>query len=440
MTMNAVENYILQNPKSKELFQRSSKSLPGANTRTVLSFPPFPFYIDKANGCRIIDIDGNERIDFINNYTSYILGHSHPKVIAAIKEQLGKITAVAAPTEPEVLLAEEIKRRLPSVHLVRFCNSGTEATMLGIRAARMFTKREIIVRMIGSYHGSHDYASVHPGLNTPNASLSYGIPPGTTCSILFVPFNDIPGTLKIIEPLSQEIAAVLIEPIMGIGVLPASPDYISFLRDFTNRTGSLLIFDEVISFRISYHGAQGEMGITPDLTTLGKIIGGGLPIGAVGGRADIMELFNPSRSEGIVHGGTFNGNPLTMAAGLSTLRELTPDVFKRLSADREFFCGELRALFLKAGIPVQILESGSLFCIHFSEKGIHSPRDMEKFVKKKRQELFHLVAINRGVMLAPRGLGCLSTVMTREDLMEAVHQIELTLRDLKELREFSSNY
>jgi len=221
---------------------------------------------------------------------------------------------------------------------------------------------------------------------------------------------------------------------MGTGVLPASSAYLHFLRDFTKKTGSLLIFDEVISFRIGYHGAQGEMGITPDITTLGKIIGGGLPIGAVGGRADIMELFNPSRRGVLPHGGTFNGNPLTMAAGLATLGELTPEVFSRLSANTEWFCGELRKLFQKAGISVQILEIGSLFCIHFSENPIQSPRDMERYVNLKRKGDFHLAAINRGVMFAPRGLGCLSTVMSREDLMDALQRIELAISDLKILQ------
>jgi len=379
----------------------------------------------------VFDIDGNERIDFLNNYTSYILGHGHPKVLSAIAEQAPQVIAVASPTPWEVDLAEEIKRRLPSLELLRFCNSGTEATMLAIRVARKFTKREKIVRMFGSYHGSHDYAAVSESI-TSSQSLNSGIPPGTHNSIVFVPFNDISSTQSILEPLSSDIAAIIIEPVMGTGVIPATREYLSFLRNFTLRSGSILIFDEVISFRIGYQGAQGYYGITPDLTSLGKIIGGGLAIGAVGGRTDIMNLFNPLVSGTIAHGGTFNANPLTMAAGLATLKELSPETFVRLEKDTLYFCEEVRKLFKKEGVPVQVLQIGSMFCIHLTEKEILRPKDIEINVDPRRRELFNIALANRGILLAPRGLGCLSTVMSRADLTEAVNRIHQTLSDLKD--------
>jgi glutamate-1-semialdehyde 2,1-aminomutase len=429
MTTPIEKKYLSLNQKSNILYQKAHSALPGASTRSGIVFTPFPYYISRGSGCRVYDIDNNERIDFLNNFTSYILGHNHPSVVKAIVEQSGKLMGVAAPTELEIELAEEIKKRVPSIELIRFCNSGTEATMSCMRVARMFTRREIIVRISGSYHGSHDYSSVS---ELSDSNPDFGIPTGVINSICFIPFNDIPTSQKILDSISRNIAAVIIESVMGAGVLIATQPYLKFLREFTRKNGSLLIFDEVITLQVAYNGAQGRFGIVPDLTSLGKIIGGGLPVGAFGGRNDIMQLYNPRSNRPIPHGGTFNANPLTMAAGLATLRELSVETLKRLETDTVFFCDELRKVFKQEGIPVCINQIGALFNIHFSEREISTPSDMNDYVNVFRKVQFHMAASNRGIMIALRGLGCLSTVMTRQDLTEAVNRIRLAIQDLKE--------
>ncbi|HET9221861.1 MAG TPA: aspartate aminotransferase family protein, partial [Roseiflexaceae bacterium] len=321
------QRYHDSTPRSQALYQRATGALPGGNTRTTLYMQPYPFYFDHGSGCRVYDADGNERLDFINNYTSLILGHAHPKVVAAVERQVGRGLSAAAPTELEVALAEAIKERLPSIDLLRFTNSGTEATMLALRAARAYTGREKIAKIIGSYHGSHDYASADP------ATANAGIPESVVDTLVMLPFNDPQAAEQIVERHRHELAAVIVEPVMGAGgVIAAEPKFLQTLRAITARHGIALIFDEVIAFRLGYHGAQGRYGITPDLTTLGKIIGGGLPVGAVGGREALMACFDPRRPGAIGHGGTFNGNPMTMAAGLATLEELTSATYEHLEA------------------------------------------------------------------------------------------------------------
>ena len=325
-----VRSYEPLTAASRALWERALGSLPGGNTRTTIFHDPYPVYVARGAGCRVWDADGVERIDFISNYTSLILGHCHPRVVEAVQGQTARLMSVAAPNELEIDLAERIRERLPSVDLIRFTNSGTEATMLALRAARAFTGREKIAVFAGGYHGSHDYAASIPS-DAAAAPGGQGIPAAVADSIVVAPFDDRDGTLAALEPHLGELAAVIVEPVLGAGgVVPATAGFLAFLRELTRDAGALLVFDEVISFRIGYHGAQGRLGVTPDLTTLGKIIGGGLPVGALGGRADVMELFDPRRDDRIGHGGTFNANPLTMAAGLATLDELTPERYDGL--------------------------------------------------------------------------------------------------------------
>ena len=281
---------------SHELWERALGSLPGGNTRTTIFHDPYPVYVERGEGCRVWDADGVERIDFISNYTSLILGHCHPRVVEAVQSQAARLMSVAAPNELEIELAERLRERLPSVELVRFANSGTEATMLALRAARAFTGREKIAVFAGGYHGSHDYAASIPGdvVRRPGRAGHPGRVSPTP--LVVAPFDDREGTLAALEPHLGELAAVIVEPVLGAGgVVPATAGFLAFLRELTRDAGALLVFDEVISFRIGYHGAQGRLGVTPDLTTLGKIIGGGLPVGALGGRADVMALFDPRR-------------------------------------------------------------------------------------------------------------------------------------------------
>jgi glutamate-1-semialdehyde 2,1-aminomutase len=387
------ENHVMYENRtaaSRELWERALGSLPGGNTRTTIFHDPYPVYVERGEGCRVWDADSVERIDFISNYTSLILGHCHPRVVEAVQSQAARLMSVAAPNELEIELAERIRERLPSVELVRFANSGTEATMLALRAARAFTGREKIGVFAGGYHGSHDYAAGVPA--DPSAAPGGpGIPAGVADTLVVSPFDDREGTLAALEPHLGELAAVIVEPVLGAGgVVPATAGFLAFLRELTRDAGALLVFDEVISFRIGYHGAQGHLGVTPDLTTLGKIIGGGLPVGALGGRADVMELFDPRAEGRLPHGGTFNANPLTMAAGLATLGELTPERYVEL----EELTDELvEGVNERTGASAASV--GSLFRIETPDlPGLHTS------------------LLANGILMTPRGMGCLSTPMT----------------------------
>jgi glutamate-1-semialdehyde 2,1-aminomutase len=410
------DEYERLTARSRTLWERALESLPGGNSRTTIFLDPYPVYLVSGEGCRVTDVDGVERIDFINNYTSLILGHCHPRVVDAVQRQAARMMSAAAPSELEVELAERIRQRLPSVERIRFANSGTEATMLALRGARAFTGRAKIATFAGGYHGSHDYAasiprdpSVPPG--------GPGIPDAVAETVVVAPFDDVEGTRAALEPHLDDLAAVIVEPVLGSGgVRPASRKFLAFLRELTREAGSLLVFDEVISFRVGYGGAQGEVGVTPDLTTLGKVIGGGLPVGAFGGRADVMALFDPRSERAIGHGGTFNANPLSMAAGLATLAELTSERYEQLSALTTELVTRLEALFARSGVEGSVTRAGSLFNLHFPAP--ETSRDL------------NLALLAHGILFTPRGMGCLSVPMTRAEVDAVVEAAELGLREL----------
>jgi glutamate-1-semialdehyde 2,1-aminomutase len=408
--MSAEQHYEQLTPGSRALFERALGLLPGGNTRTTIFHDPYPVYLVSGEGCRVTDADGVERIDFISNYTSLILGHRHPRVVEAVQRQAGLLMSAAAPNELEVELAERIRERLPSVEQIRFANSGTEATMLALRAARAFTGRTTIGTFAGGYHGSHDYAASIPA--DPAVSPGGpGIPAAVAETVVVAPFNDLEATHAVLEPRLADLAAVIIEPVLGSGgVLPATDEFLAFLRGLTHDAGALLVFDEVISFRVGYHGAQGRVGITPDLTTLGKIIGGGLPVGAFGGRADIMALFDPRSDRPLGHGGTFNANPLTMAAGLATLAELTPERYDELEALAVELREQLTELFADTGVSGSVTQAGSLFNLHLEDAAS-----------------LHLSLLNNGILFTPRGMGCLSTPMTGIEVGVFVDAVRLGL-------------
>src|SRR5207302_4824682 len=323
-------------PRSRALHEKAVAVMPGGTTRTTTYFDPYPVYIERGEGCRVWDADGNERIDMLGNYTPMILGHAHPKVVEAIQKQAARGTGFAAANAIEVQLATLLCERVPSLHAARFCNSGTEATMFAMRLARAFTGRAKIARIEGGYHGTHDYAEVstNPDVDragppdAPTAQAdSIGTPGWALEQTVVLPFNNPDAAEAIIRREAGGLAAVILEPIIGAGgVIAATPDYLERLRSVTAELSILLIFDEVISLRVAPGGAQELYGVMPDLTTLGKIIGGGLPVAAFGGRADVMELLDPRRQPNLAQGGTYNGNPLGMAAGLAAMTELTPDV------------------------------------------------------------------------------------------------------------------
>ena len=319
--MTLVDDYLARTPRSRALFERATGSLPGGSTRTTVYSAPYPPYIESGAGLGVRDVDGNEYRDFLCNYTSLILGHAHPSVTAAVEAQVRRGSAFAAPTGLEVELAEEIRGRLPSIEQLRFSSSGTEATMFAIRGARAFTGRPLIATFERAYHGTHDVVMTGTA----------GVPAAMSALRVELPWGDADGVEAALRGREAELAAILIEPVQGAGgVRAADPAFLAFLRAYTERVGALLVFDEIISFRVGPGGAQGRFGVRPDLTTLGKIIGGGYPLAAFGGRADVMAQFDARRPGAVSHGGTFNGSPVAAAAGLATLRELTPDVYDRL--------------------------------------------------------------------------------------------------------------
>ena len=415
--------------------------MPGGTTRTTTYFDPYPLYITRGEGCRIWDADGIERIDMLGNYTAMILGHAHPKVVEAIRKQAALGTGFAAANPVEVQLAELLCERVPSLEAVRFCNSGTEATMFAMRLARAFTGRPKIARIEGGYHGTHDYAEVstHPDVDragppdAPTAQAdSIGTPGWALEQTVVLPFNNPEAAEAIIRREAGGLAAVILEPIIGAGgVIAATPDYLERLRSVTAELSILLIFDEVISLRVAPGGAQELYGVMPDLTTLGKIIGGGLPVAAFGGRADVMELLDPRRQPNLAQGGTYNGNPLGMAAGLAAMTELTPDVYVDLNRKGARVCEQLTEVLATHGVRAQVNGVGSLFAIHFTDKPVVDYRTKASSDQKVTHEFF-LGLVNHGVLIAPRAMGSLSTPMEEGDLDRFIDAVDAVVGEQKE--------
>jgi len=412
-------------PESRRLFERARKVMPGGNTRTTVFIDPFPIYAARGEGCRIWDVDGNVYYDCINNFTALIHGYNHPDVTAAAIDQMPLGTAFGAPTVSEIELAELLVERLPSVEQVRFANSGTEGVMMAIKAARAFTGRPKIVKIEGAYHGSYDFAEVSLDSSPANwgdmpASTPYakGTPRGVLEDVIAVPFNDIEVLRAVFAAHGREIAGVLIDPMPNrAGLIPARKDYLDAMVAIAHAAGALVIFDEVISFRLGYSGAQGLWDIRPDLTALGKIIGGGFPVGAVGGRADIMAVFDPTHGKpALPHGGTFTANPVTMRAGLAAMRALTEDSFVRLDRLGALLREEIGTSLRRHGLDGQCVGLGSLFKVHFTSRPVTDYRSVYPGpAERKKLDAFHKGLLDRGVLSASYALFALSTPMTEDD-------------------------
>ncbi len=432
--------YAQPGSASARLFERALGCLPGGNSRTTVFLPPYPPYAAEGQGCWITDVDGDRRLDFLNNYTALIHGHAHPAVVEAASRRLARGVSFPLPTGEEVALASLLVERLPAVERVRFTNSGSEAVMMALKAARAYTGRPKIAKFEGAYHGSYDYAEVSLGpgpdewgpLGEPRGvPYSRGTAPSVLDEVVVLPFNHPELTVRRLERHAGELAAVILDPLPNrAGLIPASPEFLRAVREVTARHGILLIFDEVISFRIGYAGAQGHFGVRPDLTTLGKIIGGGFPVGAVGGRADVMAVFDPRGGKPAVpHGGTFNANPVTMAAGLAAMQQLDREAFRRLDELGAKLRDGIAACFKDAGVPGSVTGAGSLFRIHPHARELvdyrstwPEPAERDRLARLVRHLLDH------GVLLAPNGLGCLSTPMGEAELERFLETLHDALR------------
>ena len=440
--MSIIEEYILQNPGSREAYERARRFLPSGNTRTVLYWPPFPLCLRAGRGTRLWDVDGNERIDFNFNNTTLILGHNHPKVIEAAEDQLARGTVLGAPTETEPLLAEEIVHRLKGAERVRFTPSGTEANMQAIRTARVHTGRDLIAKCEGAYHGSWDAVdiSIAPPLDmagpreAPNSVRQQaGVPEGVLKNTLTLPFNDAEAAVTLIKKHRDELSAVIVEPVQRD--LPPEPGFLEALREATERHGIVLIFDEVIAFRVGYHGAQGRLGVTPDITTLGKVIGGGFPVGAYASTEEFMEplaipeaKFPDYRGPRLGFSGTFNAHPVTMAAGLAVLKELRPPVYDELDRKGENMREGLRRILDEAGISAFVGGMASFFHIVWT---IEKVMDYRSAATGDRtiSRYFSIALMNRGVFLL--GHPNVSAVTTNGDIDFALDAIDTSVTTMK---------
>ena len=420
-----LDRYIEMTPNSREAWEEAKRYLPGGDSRNSIFWHPYPIFVDQANGAHVVDADGTDRLDFIGTMTTLILGHAPEPVVEAVHAQLDQGVVYNAPNRHQVRLARLLCERIPCFDLVRFTNSGTEATLNTIRAARAFTGRSQIAKAEGGYHGSHDVVSVSvrvdPGkagerLHPDPLPATEGLADGVLDSVVVIPFNETGPAREILEQHKDELAAVIVEPMLGsVGMLPATHEFLTMLREFSTENGVVLIFDEVISFRVAPGGSQEYYGITPDMTSLGKIVGGGFAVGAFGGREDIMQLYDPTTGPRVAHAGTFNANPATMLAGAVTLEQLTPEVYRRLAEVSEYLRHGLREVGRDLEVPVQVTGLGSLFGIHFQDEDIVGYRDIAREDSAFRHNVF-LGLLNEGILIAPNLVGAISTVLGEHEV------------------------
>jgi glutamate-1-semialdehyde 2,1-aminomutase len=390
---------------SKQRYGEAVQLIPGGVNSPVRAFRSVemnPVYIKEGKGSRVFDVDGNEYIDYLCSWGPLILGHAHPKVVAAVQETAARGTSFGLPTELETEMAREVVQRVPSVEVVRMVNSGTEATMSALRLARAYTRRNKIVKFEGCYHGHADSLLIKAGSGVATLGLpdSPGVTEGTAQHTLTVPYNDLESLELAFRNFGDEIAAVIVEPVAGnMGVVPPEPGFLQELRRITSEYGALLIFDEVMTgFRVDYHSAQGRFEVMPDLTTMGKVIGGGLPVGAYGGRREIMEMIAPAGP--VYQAGTLSGNPLAMAAGLATLRELQREVYEELEQKAARLEEGFRQNAEEAGIPHQINRVGSMITLFFTEKPVINYEGARSSDAKRFARYFRLM-LEQGIFVPP---------------------------------------
>ncbi len=424
-----VGRYVERTPKSQAMNERARRVMPGGNTRTGVHYAPYPAFMVQGSGAYLTDLDGNRYLDLLNNFTSLVHGHVHPALNDAAQKQLAKGTAFASPMVGQVELAEIICERVPSVEQVRFCNSGTEATMLAARAARAYTGRSGILKMRGGYHGSHDLAAA-----TADPEADRGIPDGLRQNIFFAPFNDLNAVKSILAEHAREIAGILVEPVPHAGGVPLPRDkYLAGLRALADKHNVLLIFDEVITLRLSEGGYQNIADVVPDMTAMGKIIGGGFAVGALGGKRDIMSQFDPARKDRILHSGTFNGHSVTMAAGIASLQNLPQAEIDRINALGDALASGFDDAFKEAGIVGKTTHVGSLIQVHWRDGEIYNMDDVADGFRNAGElpYLLHLAMLHRGIYAAARGEYNISTVVNESEVHRAIAAFNESLDELK---------
>jgi glutamate-1-semialdehyde 2,1-aminomutase len=427
----------LSHDRSHEVFQRSLRYLAGGVDSPVRAFRAVggePVVIARGEGPYVYDVDGNRYIDYVCSWGPLILGHAHPAVVEAVRRAAERGTSYGAPTEAEADLAQLIVEAMPSIELLRFVNSGTEATMSALRLARAFTGRDKIVKFEGCYHGHADGLLVQAGSGVATLGLpdSPGVPASYAQETLVARFNDVPSVEALFDRQGDAIAAVIVEPVAGnMGVVPPQPGFLEALREITRRAGALLVFDEVITgFRVAYGGAQSLYGITPDLTCLGKIIGGGLPVGAYGGRREVMQMLAPNGP--VYQAGTLSGNPLAMAAGVATLRELQPPGFyERLDALSAKLVESVARAAKSAGVSLWLNRVGSMRTPFFVDAPVTDYASARRSDTKLYARFFHAM-LERGVYLAPSQFETvfISSAHTEREIADTVTAAEASFAEI----------
>ncbi len=401
----AYADYTADNPQSLARHNTATLVMPGGNTRTVLYYSPFPLGMARGEGCYLWDLDGHRYVDFLGEYTAGIYGHSHPTIRAALDEALDGGINFGGANALEVKLAQAVCQRFPSIQSVRFTNSGTEANLMALTAARAYTKREKILVFGGGYHGGVLYFS---GGDNSRVNAPY--------DFVIAPYNHLKETAALIERHGSALAAILIEPMLGGGgCIPADLEFLAMLRTAATYHRAILIFDEVMTSRLAPGGLQAAHGILPDMTTLGKYIGGGMSFGAFGGRTDLMAQFDPSHADSLPHAGTFNNNVLTMSAGLAGLTKVyTPEAAVAINARGDALRRRLNDLCQRQEVPMQFTGLGSMMNIHMTDALLRSPADAAKGDQALR-ELFFFDMLKAGIWLARRGMISLSLPITDAD-------------------------
>jgi len=435
------KKYIEKTKSSLLKHKAATEVMPGGNTRTTQWMDPYPFFVDKAEGMYIHDIDGNNYLDFMLNATTLILGHANHNIVNALSSQIDYGTVYSVPTDSQTKLADILVDRIPSMEKIRFTNSGTEATMMAIMASRSFTKKTKIAKFEGGYHGTHDHVSVsvYPKKSDLNPETHPGVPeysfqpPSILDDVIVLPYNNIEKSKELITRFKDDLSCIIMEPIISnFGYLPLDLEFLKFIRSITEELGIVLIFDEIQSFRVSRGGAQESFNITPDMTTLGKIIGGGLPVGAFGGKEEIMELFDPTSDKyDIAHAGTFNGNPLTMEAGVAVMSNLNQEDFDQKNSLGEKLRYKLKSVFDEIDLGVQVTGYGSLFGINFNHQKIVDYRTFIENNSEMTKILFTYLR-NNGVLLQLKNAGALNVLMTEKEMdyfVDRTREISTQIKD-----------
>lgn len=437
-------SYLQANSLSSRLHSRAAQVMPAGSTRASVYTYPYPPYAAYGHGCRFVDAEGVERLDFHNNYTALILGHANPAVVRAVTEQLESGFSYSMPTEAEIVLAEEINSRLRSAERIRFANSGTEAMMVALKAARAFTGRQGIAKFEGAFHGAYDFVEVSLAPDPTEAGPIHspcsvarddGVAKTALQDVVVLPWNDPDTSATLILENQRDLAAVIVDPMPNYaGLIPPRPGFLQAIREVTAENGILLIFDEVLNFRLGYNGAQGRFGIQPDLTVLGKIIGGGFPVGAVAGATKIMDVFSPVDGKPrVYHSGTATANPITMVAGKTTLRQLDLEAFGRLETLGDRLREEARAIIEEEDFPGQVTGLGSNFRLHLTKNELMDYRSTLLDPRQKAmKEALYFALLAKGIMIAPSGMGCLSTPMGDEEIDRFLSALHDSIKDLKD--------